>query len=195
MRIPTLLVCAALAALASCEPRFEQASRMIAGPEPREPVLDRRRTYYLNDTSRPRLESQVLVFFDGSVLRHGLEREWSESGTLVAEREFARGEPAGRWRTWFPSGRPRSESAFGPEPATWSWWYESGQLSSQGPALGGVKQGRWTAWHENGVESSEGDYSAGKREGEWSFWNEEGSLLERGEFRADVKVGRWQSGS
>ena len=189
---PLLFVVAGL--LAACQPDFTEASRMLAGPEVREPVRDRRHTYYLNDPSRPRMESEVLVFYDGTSQKHGREREWSETGTLTADREFSRGEPVGVWRTWYSSGKPRSETAFATAAVNWSWWYESGQLSSQGPAVNGVRQGRWTAWHGNGNKSWEGDYSSGKRNGPWSFWSEDGSLLESGEFRAGLRVGTWRYG-
>jgi antitoxin component YwqK of YwqJK toxin-antitoxin module len=68
---------------------------------------------------------------------------------------------------------------------------ENGQLSSEGPALNGIKIGEWKFWHTNGALAAQGEYESGDLEGEWSFWNPDGSLKERGEFHDGARIGPW----
>jgi hypothetical protein len=186
-----LIVCMALA---GCGPDFRPAARLLADPPPesREPVIDRRRTYFGGDKDRPRREWHVLIRPGGAEELQGKDSSWYSDGRLEYEHEFDHDQPTGVWRSWYQSGQQRSEATFGrPEPTVMRWWYENGQLSSEGPALNGVKDGVWTTWHSNGAKSSQGPYVSGRREGAWSFWNEDGSLKESGEYRDDAKVGLW----
>ncbi len=161
-------------------------------PATREPVAERRRSFF--DAAREHLKREwgVLILADNTLVPHGRDAGFSADGKPLYEREYDHGKASGRWRTWWPNGKPRMEATYGAsEPQPMRWWFESGQLSSEGPAIDGVKNGEWTFFHENGAKASQGNYSAGAREGEWSFWNEDGSLTERGEFRNDARVGEW----
>ena len=182
----------ALGLLASCAPNFREAARVLGNelPERTEPVLDRRRSYFANDLTRPHRDWFVLLYPDGRVLEHGRDTSWYASGQLEWEREYDHGEATGHWRAWYEDGTPRSEQTFGSAELTpVRWWYPNGQLSSEGPALSGVRDGEWTQWHSNGNKSARGNYRLGKREGPWTFWNEDGSLKETVEYRDDLRVG------
>ncbi len=158
-----------------------------------EPIVERQRTYYRDDLSRPRLETTVKLHPNGTRVRHGPEREWYDDGGLRWEREFSDGEPFGRWTSWHPNGQKASEATFGSDELTdMAWWHDNGQVSTRGQARDGAREGPWTSWYSDGTKRWEGGYRANLREGSWTFWNEDGTLGERGLFRADDRVGSWE---
>ena len=196
--LPLLL---AAATLGGCKTDYRDMSLELAREEVRDmrpPIVELQRSFYDRDTNRPRLETSYRVFPGGRKLRHGPERAWYADGSLQWEREYADGEPAGRWRAWFPDGTPESETfpdprpgAYGDEPRTASWWYPNGQLSSRGPTVRGAREGLWTSWYEDGTRRSEGRWVGGRKEGEWTLWHPDGRVAARGAYRADVRVGDW----
>jgi antitoxin component YwqK of YwqJK toxin-antitoxin module len=158
-----------------------------------DPVIEHQRNYFDGDPNRPRHEEAVKVLPDGSVLKHGPEREWYRNGQLSYERQYDDGEPIGRWVAWYEDGQLRSEAFFGSSTLqAMTWWHPNGQVSTRGMASNGLREGLWTSWYEDGSKKWEGRYSAGLREGEWTFWDEDGSVAERGWFRADERVGPWK---
>jgi len=164
------------------------------------PTHEMRRTYYAGasgapDTAHVRDESQVLVWPGGRVERDGVQREFAPDGTLLVERHFENDRPAGRWRTWYADGKPRSEVDFGERAApdverTWRFWHASGQLAAEGTARAGLREGAWTFWDEQGGVLREGGYRAGLREGDWTFY-ESGAKRAQGAYRTGHRVGAW----
>jgi hypothetical protein len=183
---------AALALLcASCAPDFKDSSRVLArgAPSQREPIAERRTTYFDAEHSRIRRQWHVLIQPDNSVVLHGKDVQYFADGSLEHERQHEHGEAVGLWRSYWPGGTPRMEATYGAkEPQPMRWWHQNGQLSSEGPARNGLKEGAWTFWHENGERASTGKYARGRREGEWSFWNADGTLRETQIFRKNVRV-------
>jgi hypothetical protein len=189
----TAALAAALLFLATpaCAPDFRAASRRLAAdmPEAREPLLERRTSYYDAEHARTRREWHVLILAGDASVLHGLDTGYFPDGSLEYEREHDHGEPTGRWRAWWPGGQLRMEASFGDaEARPMRWWHENGRLSSEGLALEGLKEGRWTFFHENGAKSAEGGFAAGRREGEWCAWDAAGQLLERARYRAGVLI-------
>ena len=184
----------ALAALGACAPRFEQAARMMADPvrEPREPVLERRRSYHDGDLARLEAEWTVLVDQDGAAVAHGRRTEFHPDGRLAAEREFDHGAPSGRWRAWYPDGTPQMEADFDGDPGAMRWFHPNGALASEGPLRAGARDGLWSHHREDGSLESRGPYAAGRRHGEWTFFHPDGSIAERGRFEAGVRAGEWR---
>lgn len=181
---------AAVLGLAACRGNFMPP----VDYEPRladRPFLGERRA--VHPSGALRYVRQVRVFPDGATVRHGLEREYAENGTLVAERAYREGEPIGRWRYWYPSGAPRAELVFGGPgaPGPMTWWHENGRISAEGLARGGVREGRWTWYHDNGQVSEEGELCAGLRDGPWRTWYADGRPHSEGRYAAGLRVGEW----
>ena len=155
--------------------------------------MEKQRTFYERDTSRPRLETSYRVFPGGRKLRHGIERGWFENGQLRWERVYAEGEPMGHWVSYHRDGVRESETWPGndPTPRTSTWWYPNGQRSSQGETVRGSRAGPWTTWYQSGVKESEGGYVANLKEGAWTFWHPDGRLDASGSYRAGKRVGSW----
>jgi hypothetical protein len=195
---PALALALLAAAGGACRTSYEDASRSLARDalvDPRPPIVERQRSFYAGDTSRPRLESTYRVHAGGFKVLHGPERAWYESGVLRWEREYRDGEPCGRWASYYESGAQESESwpdaADAGEHVT-TWWHPNGELSSRGPTVRGAREGRWSSWYPDGTLRSEGDYSGNLREGEWTFWHEDGRVAERGSYAAGVRIGSWE---
>ncbi len=175
-------------ALVACAPDFRPAARQLGRslPEAREsaseaqPVRERRKTYFDAERTRVRREHQVLILADGSTQADGPDVQYYPDGKIEHEREYARGEPAGQWRSFWPSGKPRMEATYGTaEPAPMRWWHPNGRLSSEGSTVSGTRVGRWTFWHPNGVKSAEGEYVGGERAEGWRYWDEMGQPAKR----------------
>ena len=184
-------------ALAACAPDFRDASRVLARdmPAAREPLAERRRSFYDSGGTQLRREWHVLIGADNSTVAHGRDEGFYRDGKPEYAREFDHGEPTGRWRTWWSNGNPRMEAVYGTrEPQPMRWWHDDGALSSEGPAVDGLKEGEWSFFHRNGVKAAQGRYAGGAREGTWSFWNEDGTLAEQGQYRRDARVGDWTRG-
>lgn len=176
-----------LAWLAACAPDFRPAARQLGRslPDDREPVRERRAVYFDAEHTRVRREWHVLILADGSTVLDGRDVQYYPDGKLEHEREYARGEATGRWRSWWPNGAQRMETTYGSsEPQPMRWWHSNGQLSSEGFARNGVKEGPWTFWHASGVKSAEGVYTGGDRDASWHYWNEAGEPVKR-----DVRSG------
>ncbi len=185
----------ALLASAACAPDFRPAARYLGQtlPAPREPVFERRRSYFDSAARQLSRERGVLIFHDNSIVAHGADRAWYASGLLRHERAFERGEPRGRWRSWFENGALESDATYEPAVLTpMSWWREDGSLSSRGMHVMGLREGEWSEHHAGGQLAARGNYVAGERHGPWTFFDELGRVLACGEFEHGERVGDWE---
>ena len=190
--------CSSLALLAACAPDFRPASRLLgqALPPEREPVFERRRTYFDPRATQLSRERGVLIASDGSTVAHGRDVAWYVNGLLRFEREFDHGEPAGRWRTWYEHGQLESDATYARGArTTMSWWREDGALSSSGELLSGVREGEWLEFHDNGLPAARGRYAGGLRDGPWISWSPAGQLVECGWYERGERTGAWERGA
>ncbi len=58
----------------------------------------------------------------------------------------------------------------------WSYYYETGELESEGYFSKDVVVGEWVWYFPNGNKMEEGKYLKGKREGLWKLYNEDGTM-------------------
>ncbi|MFZ4741135.1 MAG: toxin-antitoxin system YwqK family antitoxin [Bacteroidales bacterium] len=58
----------------------------------------------------------------------------------------------------------------------WSYWYENGNLWSEGYYKNGVNDSIRNVWFENGQKRYEGLYRNGKETGKWKFYDEKGKF-------------------
>lgn len=165
---------------ALAQARLEEAQREL--PTEERPAVQRRMG------AEGPIVREVLELPDGSVLRHGVERESSLSGAKRALRHFERDVPVGEWTQWYEDGTVRSHyvHGFGPSPMT--YYTPEGKVSATGDAIGGLRHGPWRFFHPNGVLAREGSYDAGKRTGEWIQYDEHGVVLGRVVFDAGERV-------
>jgi len=99
-------------------------------------------------------------------IRHGIEKEWSDYGVLIAEGRNINGEKEGLHKTYSrKNGKLKTESLF-----------KNGKET-------GVKKSYDT---ETGSLISEFTFVNGEREGEFFKYDEKGILKDQGEYRADT---------
>ncbi len=60
-----------------------------------------------------------------------------------------------------------------------SYYYEGGQLESQGEFVDGLREGRWEYWKKNGDKDGRGTYKLGKENGDWEWYHPNGKLSAR----------------
>jgi antitoxin component YwqK of YwqJK toxin-antitoxin module len=123
-------------------------------------------------------------------VKHGKDTIWSASGVKQWEREYKYGKPYGAWRSWYESGKPRSECFYGdPEVDTrMTFWHANGHVSLQGPARNGSRRGEWKIWYANGQLAEQGKFVDSQREGEWLAWSEDGSEAWKRTYRRNIRV-------
>jgi antitoxin component YwqK of YwqJK toxin-antitoxin module len=185
-RARRVLVATVVLLLASC------GQTRLVTPEAPTAVQETRRSWHPGKKVR-RLEEAVLVWSDGRVERHGLQRRWFASGAMRSERHFDHGQPSGTWKEWSEDGTLRShtEHGDGAQAAPMRFYHPNGQLAGEGDGIGGVRDGRWTFWYEDGQRSHEGVFVRAIREGRWTFWHRNGERREEGEYRGGKRVGTW----
>jgi hypothetical protein len=131
---------------------------------------------------------EVLELPDGSVLRHGVERESYLSGAKRALRQFERDVPVGEWIQWYEDGTVRSHYVHSFQPTPMSFYTPDGEVAASGNAIGGLRTGPWRFYHPSGALAREGSYDAGKRTGEWITYDEHGAVVGRVVFDAGERV-------
>jgi hypothetical protein len=125
-----------------------------------------------------------------SSVKHGKETIWNANGVKQWEREYKYGKPYGAWRSWYESGKPRSECFYGdPEVDTrMTFWHANGQISLQGPARNASRRGEWKIWYANGQLAEQGKFVDSQREGEWLAWSEDGSEAWKRTYKRNIRV-------
>ncbi len=64
----------------------------------------------------------------------------------------------------------------------WSYWYENGNLWSEGYYKDGENDSIRNVWFENGKKRYEGLYHSGKEAGKWKFYDEKGQLAKEVDY-------------
>ena len=138
-------------------------------------------------------------------LRHGFWRWWDESGSLQREGTIILGHFYGKWRYFFPGGKPgvepdenklMLEGEFDCDRPVGEWrGYYSGRVPKfEGQYdVNGKETGIWTTYYDTGKMSSRGEFKDGKRVGDWEWGHENGAIREKGRFEDGDEVGTWQS--
>lgn len=137
------------------------------------------------------LHEWTLAFAPGKPpVKHGKETIWNANGVKQWEREYKNGKPYGAWRSWYESGRPRSECFFGdPQVDTqMTFWHANGQVSLQGPARNGERRGVWKIWYANGQLAEQGTFVDSQRQGQWLAWSEDGREAWQRTYHRNVRT-------
>jgi antitoxin component YwqK of YwqJK toxin-antitoxin module len=155
-----------LLALASC---LTQHTDVNAAAEPKlEVVREKDRDGHLVR------EQMVLAAKGAKPLAHGSDKGWYSDGAKRYEREFDHGVPKGVWRTWHANGQIASETTFGETESVLRFWYDTGVVSAEGPALNGSRRGVWRFNRPDGSLRETGKFVDSVRDGTWTAWNPDG---------------------
>lgn len=165
---------------ALAQARLAEAQRNL--PTVERPGIDRRMGSY------GPIVSEVLELPDGSVLRHGVERESYLSGAKRALRHFERDVPVGEWTQWYEDGAVRSHYVHTDRRSPMTFYGPDGKVSASGDAIGGLRTGPWRFYHPCGALAREGSYANGRRNGEWTQYDEQGAVVGRVVFDAGARL-------
>lgn len=64
----------------------------------------------------------------------------------------------------------------------WTYYYENGNLWSEGSFVNGIDDGYRVTYYENGHKRYEGNFKMGNRIGIWKFYNENGENLKEEDY-------------
>lgn len=186
-RVAALLVLAST--LVACRSETSLGSSPMSARPENDARLEVRRKHD-PDTGKL-LHEWTLAYPPGKAsVKHGKETIWNANGVKQWEREYKYGKPYGAWRSWYESGKPRSECFYGdPEVDTrMTFWHSNGQISLQGPARNSSRRGEWKIWYANGQLAEQGKFVDSQREGEWLAWSEDGSEAWRRTYRRNIRT-------
>lgn len=140
-------------------------------------------------------------YFDRPVSLVDAYDDGSYRSLVVVHRRAGFRIPAEQWGELKPAALTRHWSAemtaFSPEggPLEHGWYRPfpicSGNVTSDNPAAGFVREGRWIGWHPDGTRSHALTYWGGMKHGRLEAWHPNGQLRETGTFERDAKLGEW----
>jgi antitoxin component YwqK of YwqJK toxin-antitoxin module len=153
-------------ALTSC-PLNDHPKPIPGEDEPRDSVMGVITDAYPSGVPRER-STYIGGWKDGHAV------QWWGNGAMRAEGEFAHGKREGEWKewhdngvqswsgryrsgrmvdtivTWYPTGKKEFEGTYRDgECLKAQFWFDNGQLKSQGSFRGGEKDGKWMQWNED----------------------------------------------
>ncbi len=86
---------------------------------------------------------------------------------------------------FYQNGYMRYEGEFdkdGKRHGEWTYWYENGNVWSEGYFSHGKSDGIRKGYHVNGQKYFKGEYDKGQQTGIWTFWDENGTLVKEENF-------------
>lgn len=125
--------------------------------------------------------------------RNGRWKDYSPSGKVQAEGQYADNRRTGQWK--FTDNNSRTEQIGfynnGRPDGIWKWYYENGSLLREEEYFQGQRDGSYTEYSRSGEIIAQGTYSDGERNGEWKF--KSGNNIEEGKFIIGLRDGIWKS--
>lgn len=179
--------CLVLLALAACRTEHNLDRPPADYREPPPPRLQVKQSFDPK-TGKLAHEYSQLVFVDRRPVKDGKEVKYFPNGEKQCEGEWKQGEKHGTWRFYYESGAIKSETHFGGRtPMTMTFWHPNGQVSLQGPAVDGSRQGVWRVWRKNGLLAEEGPFVGSVRDGLWRIYSEDGTSVAEVVYRKNVR--------
>ncbi len=92
--------------------------------------------------------------------KHGLERQWWESGKRWIEGEYTNGKKDGEWVEFYENGFATSKGKYvaGKQDGPWVYNYFNGSPRTKGSYAMGKKTGTWITYHEDGRQKGSEDF-------------------------------------
>lgn len=132
---------------------------------------------------------------EGMINGKNREGEWKifyENGQVKEIGEYQNNKRTGLWTTYFEDGVTRGEIDYVDDFGTYTEYFHSGKVYSEGPRAGIRNVGHWRVFAEDGSLQSEGEYLNGKKNGEWLNYYPSGKLSSKGKYENDQPIGKWE---
>lgn len=137
---------------------------------------------------------------------HGVRREYSEEGEIVAGAVFENGKKIadgitgrdgvkhGDWKDFYPDGAIKAEGTYnnGVRTGQWSFYHPNGNVEQTGEYDDqGRPIGRWLWYYPSGDLLREEQYRSGLADGIMTEYREDGSIIAEGDFIDGEEEGPW----
>ena len=128
-----------------------------------------------NETDKP--EVKVVYHANGNVSTSGIYREGTPVGI---HRQYSEAGVIENAEVFTEEGVKESEGIVdeeGKKQGDWKYFYENGQVRSQGAYTDNLRNGEWTYFFMDGKVEQKGKYRNDRPTGDWKWYYEDGSLL------------------
>jgi len=137
------------------------------------------------------LISEGIVDEEGN--RRGPWKDFSASGSVIAEGAYTDSRRTGIWKFYNPSGKLEQAGSYsnGRIDGTWRWYYPDGELLREEDYYQGRRDGMYTEYTRTGEIIAQGAYADGERNGAWKITT--GDNTEEGTYLLGLRDGEWKS--
>jgi antitoxin component YwqK of YwqJK toxin-antitoxin module len=145
-----------------------------------------------DDGKTIRVEREVAHYSDNNFAADGKYREYYPSGKPFIEGQFKEGRQVGDWTYYFENGQVNRKSTYndGKPNGSWEVHREDGTLSAKRGFKDGVRDGDWITYDSTGKQPiSEEHYVSGKEDGDWKVWYPNGKLKQQATFKNGKREG------
>jgi len=121
----------------------------------------------------PRTVQAYRLDLSGQKVFHGHHAMFSESGALLVQGEFRRGQRHGLWTWRHDNGDKQAECQYDNDEGEFRSWHPNGQRFLAGRYHGLVRIGMWREFYPSGRKRLQGEYRDDKQHGTWLAWTDE----------------------
>ena len=117
------------------------------------------------------------------VTRENIPEKYEDGKTVRVEREVAHYSDNnfaadGKYREYYPTGKPFIEGQFkaGRQTGDWTYYFENGQVNRKATYVDGKPSGGWEVHREDGTLAAKRGFKDGLRDDEWITYDSTGKL-------------------
>ena len=150
-------------------------------------IVSRNGLYYKGSSETPFTGKYEEAFDDGKPRssinflngqKDGVEKAWSETGTLLLDANFSGGKRHGTTKSWDETGQLMTHSNYlnGLLHGVSATWFSNGQKDTEAVHKFGKTEGKALSWHSSGEKASESVYANSQKHGIETQWNTDGKV-------------------
>lgn len=139
-----------------------------------------------DDGKTMRVEREVAHYSDNSFAADGKYREYYPDGKPFIEGQFKEGRQIGDWTYYFDNGQVNRKAIYvdGKANGSWEVHREDGTLAAKRGFKDGIRDGDWITYDATGKQPlSEEHYADGKEDGTWKVYYPDGKLKVQVSFK------------
>ena len=134
------------------------------------------------------------------VTRENLPEKYDDGKTIRVEREVAHYSDNnfaadGKYREYYPTGKPFIEGQFkaGRQTGDWTYYFENGQVNRKATYVDGKPNGSWEVHRDDGTLAAKRGFKDGVRDGEWITYDSTGKQpLAEEHYASGEQDGVWK---
>jgi len=145
-----------------------------------------------DDDKTIRVEREVAHYSDNNFAADGKYREYYPNGKPFIEGQFSAGRQQGEWTYYFDNGQVNRKATYldGKPNGNWEVHRADGTLTAKRGFKDGVRDGEWITYDATGKQPlTEEHYANGKEDGVWKLWFPNGKLKQQVSFKQGKRDG------